>query len=105
MMSMLIGVVSALLILAVVVAIVLRLQCSRNEDRRKRHKSEAHEQRGRGTASGGGGSGGDKGGSSPINKLDPGGTESGDSDEKNPDIIPQPTTGKSCKIILAYTAS
>jgi len=95
MMSMLIGVVSALLILAVVVAIVLRLQCSRNEDRRKRHKSEVHEQRGRGTASVGGGSGGDKGGSSPINKLDPGGTESGDSDEKNPDIIPQPNTGKS----------
>jgi len=96
MMSMMIGVVSALLILAVVVAVVLRLQCSRNEDRRKRHKSEVHEQRGRGTASGGGGSGGDKGGSSPINKLDPGGTESGDSDEKNPDIIPQPSTGKSC---------
>ena len=95
MMSMLIGVVSALLILAVVVAIVLRLQCSRNEDRRKRHKSEVHEQRGRGTASVGGGSGGDKGGSSPINKLDPGGTESGDSDEKNPDIIPQPNNGKS----------
>jgi hypothetical protein len=30
-----------------------------------------------------------------MNKIDPGGTESGDSDEKNPDIIPQPSTGKS----------
>lgn len=96
MMSMLIGVVSALLILGVIVGVVLRLQCSHNEDRRKRHKAEGHEQRGRGAGSGGGSSGGDKGGSSPINKLDPGGTESGDSDEKNPDIIPQPNTGKSC---------
>lgn len=95
MMSVLIGVVSALLIVAVVVGIVLRLQCSHNEDRRKQHKAAAHEQRNRGSSSGGGGSGGEKGGSSPINKLDPGGTESGDSDEKNPDIIPQPSNGKS----------
>ncbi|PSN53391.1 hypothetical protein C0J52_03815 [Blattella germanica] len=93
MMSVLIGVVSALLIVAVVVGVVLRIQCSHNEDRRKRHKAAAHDQRGRGGGSGGGGSNGDKGGSSPINKLDPGGTESGDSDEKNPDIIPQPSTG------------
>ncbi|XP_023707814.1 synaptogenesis protein syg-2 isoform X4 [Cryptotermes secundus] len=91
MMSVLIGVVSALLIVAVVVGIVLRLQCSHNEDRRKQHKAAAHEQRNRGSSSGGGGSGGEKGGNSPINKLDPGGTESGDSDEKNPDIIPQPS--------------
>ncbi|KDR20918.1 hypothetical protein L798_03856, partial [Zootermopsis nevadensis] len=89
-MNMLIGVVAALLVLAVVVGFVLRLQCSRNEGRRKRHKAAAQEQRMSG--SGGGGSGGDKGGSSPINKLDPGGTESGDSDEKNPDVIPQPSS-------------
>ncbi|KAJ9581207.1 hypothetical protein L9F63_023612, partial [Diploptera punctata] len=89
MMSVLIGVVSALLVVAVVVGVVLRIQCSHNEDRRKRHKAAVHEQRG---GSIGGGSTGDKGGNSPINQLDPGGTESGDSDEKNPDIIPQPGT-------------
>lgn len=94
MMNMLIGVVAALLVLAVVVGVVLRLQCSRNEGRRKRHKAAAQDQRT--TGSGGGGSGGEKSGSSPINKLDPGGTESGDSDEKNPDVIPQPSTGKLC---------
>ncbi|XP_066996078.2 nephrin [Anabrus simplex] len=90
MMSVLIGAVSALLIVAVVVVVVLRVQCSRNEDRRKRHKAAAaaHEQR---CSASGGVSGMDKNSGSPINKLDPGGTESGDSDEKNPDIIPQPT--------------
>nr|CAD7440881.1 unnamed protein product [Timema bartmani] len=87
MMSVLIGIVSALFIVAVVIVVVLRLQCSHNEDRRKRHKAAAAEARGTGS-----GGSGDKGGSSPINKLDPGGTESGDSDEKNPDIIPQPST-------------
>nr|CAD7194808.1 unnamed protein product [Timema douglasi] len=87
MMSVLIGIVSALFIVAVVIVVVLRLQCSHNEDRRKRHKAAAAEARGTGS-----GGSGDKGSSSPINKLDPGGTESGDSDEKNPDIIPQPST-------------
>ncbi|XP_063232136.1 hemicentin-1-like [Bacillus rossius redtenbacheri] len=84
MMSVLVGIFTALVIVAVVIVLVLRLQCSRNEDRRKRHK--AAEQR----CGGSSGSSGDKGGSSPVSKLDPGGNESGDSDEKNPDIIPQP---------------
>lgn len=95
MMTALIGVVSALLIVAVVVGIVLRLQCSNDEDHRKRRRATSEERRGRGTNSESGDSGGDKGGSSPINKLDPGGTDSGDSDEKNPDIIPQPSASKS----------
>ena len=103
MMSVLIGVVSALLVVAVVVGVVLRIQCSHNEDRRKRHKAAVHEQRGRVGGSIGGGSGGDKGGSSPINQLDPGGTESGDSDEKNPDIIPQPGTGNSSFTTISFT--
>ncbi|KAJ8873987.1 hypothetical protein PR048_024827 [Dryococelus australis] len=90
MMSVLIGIFAALIIVAAVIVVVLRLQCSRNEDRRKRHKAAAAEQR----CGGSSGSSGDKGGSSPINKLDPGGNESGDSDDKNPDIIPQPCSGE-----------
>lgn len=39
MMSVVIGVVSALLIVALVVILVLRLQCTQNEGRRKRHKN------------------------------------------------------------------
>lgn len=39
MMSVLIGVVSALLIVALVVILVLRLQCTHNDGRRKRHKN------------------------------------------------------------------
>lgn len=39
MMSVLIGVVSALLIVALVVILVLRLQCTRNDGRRKRNKN------------------------------------------------------------------
>lgn len=38
MMSVLIGVVSALFIVALVVILVLRVQCTQNDDRRKRHK-------------------------------------------------------------------
>lgn len=69
----------ALLLVAAAIALVLRLQCSRT-GRRKRHKS------------------GQEAGGSPASKLDQSGCDSGDSDEKNPDIIPQPDTGKcSCK--------
>lgn len=39
MMSVLVGVISALLIVALVVILVLRLQCTQNEGRRKRHKN------------------------------------------------------------------
>lgn len=39
MMSVLIGVVSALLIVALVVVVVLRLQCGKHDERRKRHKN------------------------------------------------------------------
>lgn len=39
MMSVVIGVISALLIVALVVILVLRLQCSHNDGRRKRHKN------------------------------------------------------------------
>ncbi|XP_075223884.1 nephrin-like, partial [Lycorma delicatula] len=84
-MSVVIGVVSAMFLVACVVATVLRLQCSRNEGRRKRNKLEA-----RARSTSGSLSGADKSSSSPINKLDPGGDSGGDSDEKNPDIIPQP---------------
>lgn len=38
-MSVVIGVVSALLIVALVVTLVLHLQCTQNEGRRKRHKN------------------------------------------------------------------
>ena len=41
MMSVLIGIVSALLIVGLVVIIVVRLQCTQNDDRRKRHKNAA----------------------------------------------------------------
>ncbi|CAG9835037.1 unnamed protein product, partial [Diabrotica balteata] len=92
MMSILIGVVSALLIVALVVIMVLRMQCSHhNEIRLKGHKNSATavsrsnlEHRGSGslpTLS-------DKGGGSPISKHDSSAGEC-DSDEKNPDIIPQ----------------
>lgn len=39
MLSVVIGVVAALLIVALVVILVLRLQCTQNEGRRKRHKN------------------------------------------------------------------
>lgn len=39
MMSVLIGVASALVIVALVVVVVLRLQCGRHDERRKRHKN------------------------------------------------------------------
>lgn len=87
-MSVVTGVVSALFIVACVVAAVLRLQCSRNEGRRKRHKYL--EQRTRSTSGSI---------SAPVdkpaspNKHDPSGDSGGDSDEKNPDIIPQPASG------------
>nr|XP_015837001.1 PREDICTED: nephrin isoform X2 [Tribolium castaneum] len=90
MMSVLIGIVSALLIVGLVVILLVRLQCTQNDDRRKRHKNA--------TATGGnlehrGSTSGptlsDKGGGSPISKHDSSAGEC-DSDEKNPDIIPQP---------------
>ncbi|KAK6638617.1 hypothetical protein RUM43_006884 [Polyplax serrata] len=63
----------ALLLMALAIALVLRLQCYR-ANRRKRHKS------------------GQDSTSSPVSKLDQSGCASGDSDEKNPDVIPQPDT-------------
>ncbi|CAH1102842.1 unnamed protein product [Psylliodes chrysocephalus] len=92
MMSILIGVVSALLIVALVVIMVLRMQCTHHNDMRiKGHKGTAAavsrsnlDHRGSGslpTLS-------DKGGGSPISKHDSSAGEC-DSDEKNPDIIPQ----------------
>ncbi|XP_046658942.1 nephrin-like [Homalodisca vitripennis] len=86
-MSVVTGVVSALFIVACVVAAVLRLQCSRNEGRRKRHKLD---QRTR-SASGSLCATSDK----PVSpsKLDPSADSGGDSDEKNPDVIPQPVGG------------
>lgn len=65
----------ALLLMALAIALVLRLQCYR-ANRRKRHKS------------------GQDSTSSPVSKLDQSGCASGDSDEKNPDVIPQPDTGR-----------
>ncbi|XP_065168028.1 nephrin isoform X3 [Atheta coriaria] len=93
MMSVLIGIVSALFIVSLVVVLVLRLQCTQNEGRRKRHKngvvtSGSGEHRG----STSGPTLSDKGGGSPISKHDSSAGEC-DSDEKNPDIIPQPAEG------------
>lgn len=93
MMSVLIGVVSALLIVALVVVVVLRLQCGRHDERRKRHKNgvvSTSTAEHRGSVSGPTLS--DKtdfAGGSPISKHESSGGEC-DSDEKNPDIIPQP---------------
>lgn len=86
-MSVVTGVVSALFIVACVVAGVLRLQCSRNESRRKRHKLEQR------TRSASGSLCAQDKPASPS-KLDPSGDSGGDSDEKNPDVIPQPVGGK-----------
>ncbi|KAH1007811.1 hypothetical protein HUJ04_005004 [Dendroctonus ponderosae] len=99
-MSVIIGVVSALLIVLLVVILVLRLQCTQEgEHRRKqqqRHKNAvvtggSLEHRG----SGSGATLSDKGGGSPISKHESSGGE-GDSDEKNPDIIPQPVDIDDC---------
>nr|XP_023021733.1 hemicentin-1 [Leptinotarsa decemlineata] len=89
MMSVLTGVLSALLIVALTVILVLRLQCTHNHNRRKGHKNmiAGANMEHRGSASEVALS--DKGGGSPISKHDSSGGE-GDSDEKNPDIIPQP---------------
>ncbi|XP_066262553.1 nephrin-like isoform X2 [Euwallacea similis] len=93
-MSIIIGVVSALLIVFLVVILVLRLQCTQGGDHRRkqqqRHKNAtvtggSLEHRG----SGSGATLSDKGGGSPISKHDSSAGEC-DSDEKNPDIIPQP---------------
>ncbi|XP_044729672.1 protein turtle-like [Chrysoperla carnea] len=74
MMSVLIGVISALLIVALVVIIVLRFQCTQTADgrRNKRHKVQRNA------------------GGSPISKHDSSAGDGNESDEKNPDIIPQP---------------
>ncbi|KAK5647693.1 hypothetical protein RI129_002585 [Pyrocoelia pectoralis] len=88
--SVLIGVISALLIVALVIILVLRLQCTHNEGRRKRQKNVAAvsgSTEHRGSTSGIAIT--DKSGGSPISKHDSSGGEC-DSDEKNPDIIPQP---------------
>ncbi|XP_050305453.1 protein turtle homolog B-like isoform X2 [Anthonomus grandis grandis] len=93
-MSVIIGVVSALLIVLLVVILVLRVQCAQGGDHRRkeqqRHKnavvSSANlEHRG----SGSGATLSDKGGGSPVSKHESSAGEC-DSDEKNPDIIPQP---------------
>lgn len=90
MMSVLIGVASALLIVALVVLVVLRFQCTHGDGHRKRHKANASSvgslER-RGSMSGPASS--DKAGGSPISKHESSAGEC-DSDEKNPDIIPQP---------------
>ncbi|XP_060532294.1 nephrin-like isoform X2 [Cylas formicarius] len=102
-MSVIIGIVSALFIVALVVILVLRLQCSHHhgDDRhirkQQRHKNAVvggapnMEQRG----SGSGATLSDKGGGSPISKHDSSAGEC-DSDEKNPDIIPQPVDPDDC---------
>lgn len=92
-MSVVIGIVSALFIVACVVAAALRLQCSRNQGRRKRLKFD---QRTRSTS--GSLCAADKP-PSPC-KLDPQGDSGGDSDEKNPDVIPQPIGGKYTNMLL-----
>lgn len=86
-MSVVTGVVSALFIVACVVATVLRMQCSRNEGRQKRHKLD---QRVR-SASGSIAMPTEKPAS--PNKLENVPDSGGDSDDKNPDIIPQPIGG------------
>lgn len=90
MMSIMIGVVAALLIVALVVLLVLRLQCTNNDNRRKRQKQNTGSA---GSLDHGSGSdhrgSNDKIGGSPVSKHDSSGGEC-DSDEKNPDIIPQP---------------
>ncbi|XP_022907185.1 neural cell adhesion molecule 2-like [Onthophagus taurus] len=88
--SVLIGIVSALIIVALVVIFVLRVQCNRNDGRRKRQKNgvvSTSNLEHRGSISGPTYS--DKTGGSPISKHESSGGEC-DSDEKNPDIIPQP---------------
>ncbi|CAH1163760.1 unnamed protein product, partial [Phaedon cochleariae] len=88
MMSVLTGVFSALIIVALIVILVLRLQCTHNHNRRKTHKNISgadmeHRRSNSDQALS------DKGGGSPISKHESSGGEC-DSDEKNPDIIPQP---------------
>lgn len=73
----------ALLLVAAAIVLVLRLQCYR-VSRRKRHKS------------------GQERSSSPVSKVDQGGSGSGDSDEKNPDVIPQPDTGQRSDKLLPF---
>ncbi|KAL1513584.1 hypothetical protein ABEB36_002979 [Hypothenemus hampei] len=93
-MSVIIGIVSALLIVLLVVILVLRLQCTQGgEPRGKQQQRQKNstvtvgslEHRG----SGSGATLSDKGGGSPISKHESSAGEC-DSDEKNPDIIPQP---------------
>lgn len=86
--SIIVGIISTLVIVALVVIVVLRLQCARNRPR-KTHKIR------NGASSEGSISGtisSDKGNTSPISKHDSSGGDGNDSDEKNPDIIPQPDT-------------
>lgn len=69
----------ALLLVVIAIALVLRLQCTRAGAKRRKNAPD--------------------GGGSPASKLDQSGCDSGDSDEKNPDIIPQPDTGGFSKTI------
>lgn len=64
----------ALVLIISAIALILRLRRSR-AGRRKNYKS------------------GQEVGSVAGNKMDQSGCDSGDSDEKNPDVIPQPVSG------------
>ncbi|XP_018319740.1 hemicentin-1-like [Agrilus planipennis] len=93
--SVVIGVVSALFIVSLVVILILRLRCP-NKGQRKRQKNAATAAvtaaNGNSDLRGSTNDITDKSGGSPISKHDSSAGEC-DSDEKNPDIIPQPIDG------------
>lgn len=99
MLSVMIGVVAALVIVAVIVMVVLKLQHSHVDDQGKPHV-ENHDkvtktipiQRELRFREGSNVITDEKYPTSPFRKLDPNGDIS-ESDEKNPDIIPQQITG------------
>lgn len=76
----------ALVLVISVIALFLRLK--RSSNRGGRRKSQKNGQ--------------DVGGVTSGSKLDQSGCDSGDSDEKNPDVIPQPVTGIN---IFGFTSS
>ncbi|VEN57612.1 unnamed protein product [Callosobruchus maculatus] len=91
--SVLIGIVSALTIVATIVGLVLRMQCIRKRDdykkRRKVQERGASSQSMGEEGRRGSGQFSDQEGGSPTSKHESS-TGEYDSDEKNPDIIPQP---------------
>ena len=99
MLSVMIGVVAALVIVAIIVIVVLRLQHSHVDDQGKSHVEDHDKasksipiQRELRFREGSNVITDEKYPTSPFRKLDPGGDVS-ESDEKNPDIIPQQITG------------